>query len=487
MMLVGSLILVGCDGVASTTGTAAKSPLPGVTPTVITVTAAPAASRTALKNKTPAPSSTPTMSPAETIDVDSSALRGLVVHFWYVMPEQLRVEGKESRIQALLAGFNRTNPWGVLVDAVFYESYADLVKGVLEKPAEERPDLVAVYPYQVARLEASLNALVDLNPYVSDPRWGVTSREVEDFYPLFWWQDVVKGKRLGVPFYRYAQVLFYNLGLAKELGFKAPPTSSQEFLAQACAAAAANRADEDLRNDGTGGWVINTEAATLEGWIYAYQGKIVADSGEGYRLNSTEVRDSFSFLRGMLDSNCAWLAANRYPNSEFATRQAVFITSSTAGILSQEEAFAAEDRQDEWTVVPFPPPYGKPAVVAYGASLAVLKSTDEEQLAAWLFVRWLTETEQQAHWVEYTGAWPVRAEAESLLGSYKKSHPQWAASLKLLPYARLEPGLASWEMGRWALQDAGGQLTAFNFTKKDLPGLLEMLEATLEEIGAGEW
>ncbi len=50
-----------------------------------------------------------------------------------------------------------------------------------------------------------------------------------------------------------AQVMFYNNTWASELGFDAAPQTADEFKEQACAAAAANDADDTPDNDGTGG------------------------------------------------------------------------------------------------------------------------------------------------------------------------------------------------------------------------------------------
>ena len=44
----------------------------------------------------------------------------------------------------------------------------------------------------------------------------------------------------------------------------------------------------------------------------------------------------------------------------------------------------------------------------YGASLSVFKSTPERQLAAWLFLKWLAEPEQQAKWSRGTNYFPTR-------------------------------------------------------------------------------
>ena len=98
-----------------------------------------------------------------------------------------------------------------------------------------KPDLVAALPEQVLAWEAA-GAVVDLNPYVSDPTWGLKSSEIADIPAVFWAQDSVGGRRLGVPAQRSTDLLFYNKTWAHELGFTHPPATADEFRQQACAA-----------------------------------------------------------------------------------------------------------------------------------------------------------------------------------------------------------------------------------------------------------
>jgi len=68
-----------------------------------------------------------------------------------------------------------------------------------------------------------------------------------------------------------------------------------------------------------------------------------------------------------------------------------------------------------------------------------IESTPEQQLASWLFVRWLLSPQIQQKWVEVTGLFPLRTSALDLLSGYKDSHPQWSAAIGLLPQAQIEP------------------------------------------------
>jgi ABC-type glycerol-3-phosphate transport system substrate-binding protein len=83
----------------------------------------------------------------------------------------------------------------------------------------------------------------------------------------------------------------------------------------------------------------------------------------------------------------------------------------------------------------------------------MLNSTPGQQLASWLFMRWMLSPENQAKWVEALGLFPLRASSMDTLKDYSNSHPQWNAALALLPSAEIQPQLASWRIVRIMLGD----------------------------------
>jgi ABC-type glycerol-3-phosphate transport system substrate-binding protein len=118
----------------------------------------------------------------------------------------------------------------------------------------------------------------------------------------------------------------------------------------------------------------------------------------------------------------------------------------------------------------------------FGPSFTLLPSTPEQQLAAWLFVRWLAQPENQARWIESTASLPLRSAALDFLDSYRQSHPQWAAAVEALPYAIAETELLSWAQVRWALQDATTQLYRAYFSADGIPEMLEFLQKTADDL-----
>ncbi|MCB0095439.1 MAG: extracellular solute-binding protein, partial [Caldilineaceae bacterium] len=158
-------------------------------------------------------------------------------------------------------------------------------------------------------------------------------------------------------------------------------------------------------------------------------------------------------LKGMLDDGCAYFFTEGFPNPEFANRRAVFAQGSSSGIPFYESDVqtAAEENSrepDEWGVTSIPHTTADPVQNIYGADVMITSTTPEQELAAWLFVKWFTSPEVQAKWVEISGYFPTRASTEDYLGDYVSANPQWGEALALLPYSAYEPQLISYQAVR---------------------------------------
>jgi ABC-type glycerol-3-phosphate transport system substrate-binding protein len=433
-------------------------------------------SATSVPTKTPTPR--PTVS---VLGVDKNALSGVTLQFWHAASGAL-----EQEIEAVVGDFNRQNSWGITVYTTprggFDQIFEDMQVATKE---QSRPNVVTAFLYQALYWRAEKDLLVDLGPYINDAVWGLEADEQADYYPVFWGHGQERSKMWGIPFWGSAQMIYYNRTWAKELGFSSAPTSPTQFRQQACAAALANKKDEDSTNDGTGGWMISLNYSAVLGWIHAFGGEVMATEGEGYRFDTPEVEEAFTFLRELYDEGCAWLSDSPSPEAEFAARRALFVHGSSAGIPYQEDAFVETASADEWTVIPFPSPVGKPVVEVYGPLLFILRASPEEQLASWLFVRWLTSAEVQGRLARVSGYLPVRRSALDFVQPLPEVHPQWEAAVGLLSYAREEPRDKSWRIVRWAVSDAATQLFRYYFHADQVPALTRLLNETANDLVHG--
>jgi multiple sugar transport system substrate-binding protein len=403
------------------------------------------------------------------LGIEPGDLQGISIQFWYPWNQDMAFT-----IEALVDQFNLENGYGILVSATGHSSdlYQDVLAGI---SAGIVPDIAAAPNNQIQSWDTYGNSVVDMNVYVEDPDWGLTGLEISDFYPVLWEQDLFEGKRLGLPTIASGTVVVYNQTWAQELGFESPPTTPVDFKTQACAAATAN-------NDGTGGWIASMDPATMMSWIFAFGGNGLNREGNGYDFDTPEVEEAFDYIKALFESGCAWVPEDRYPDRGFATRQGLFYTASVSGFPYLVASFDSNENDDEWRAIPFPSPNGEPVINLFGPAYTILRSTPEKQLAAWLFITWLIQPENQARLIEASNTFPVRKSVIHFLEEYAVANPQWAEAQDLISYGFAEPKFGSWGIARWTIGDVATELVSPDFASEGIPFLLEDLNAILVEI-----
>jgi ABC-type glycerol-3-phosphate transport system substrate-binding protein len=441
---------------------------PPSSPDVSTPTSKPQPSAT----KPSAPTNTPAVE--SRLGVEEEALRGLAVdvwHPWYGAPANL--------FQSQVDEFNGTNPWGIQVRARSLQNYTELyAQASVSVHGPNRPDVVIGLPEYAVEWHVQ-EAVLDLNPYISDPRFGLSGPEISDFPSVFWEQDQLGDARLGMPAQRTARFLLYNQTWAEELGFDDPPLTADEFQEQACKANQAMRSDEDPGNDGQGGWLIDVHPITSLSWLLAFGGG--AQEEDGFRFLRPENIEATRFVKGLAESGCAWKTQDENPLSRFTNRTALFATASLEDLPDLARDFASAGNTDTWTVLPFPGNEGS-ALVVYGASYILFTSDDPDQLAAWLFVRWLLSPENQADWVNSAGLFPLQAGTMSLMTDYTAGHPVWVDAVKLIPQGRTTPKLAAWRTVRVALGDGFNFMFRVDTPVGQVPAILSQLDAIVTDL-----
>jgi len=420
--------------------------------------------------KTPMP--TNNVDTASRIQVKREALNGLEISVWYPW---FGVEA--SLFETMVDDFNGKNEWGIKVDAIGQSNFSSLYENVMTAlPTQDRPDLVIALPEHAIGWDAE-GVLADLTPYVEDPFYGIG---YADFPSVIWDQDRLGERRVAFPAQRTARLLLWNETWAGELGFDSAPESSSDFRQQACRAHQTMLSDQTPNNDGRGGWILDTESTTAYAWLLAFEGGVL--EGNDYRFLTPNNISAFEFLKKLTEEQCAWQASSEALFSDFATRQALFITASLEDLPAIAREFATAKNTDIWTVLPYPGD-NSGALVVYGSSYAIMDTTPEEQLAAWLFIRWMLDPEQDARLVEATHLFPLRSSTLELLTAYKNSHPQWAEAVNLLPDGELQPQLASWRTVKVMLGDGFADMfRRTDLTSGQVAKVLQQMQDIAQEL-----
>jgi multiple sugar transport system substrate-binding protein/sn-glycerol 3-phosphate transport system substrate-binding protein len=360
---------------------------------------------------------------------------------------------REERLAVMLEEFNSTNACGITITGENQGGYDEIRDKVNASITAGELPAALIVGYQNDQAFYQLNdALVDLDPYISDPTWGLNEEDVADFYPTFLDQSVhpsFDNQRLGFPPNRSMEVLFYNQTWLEELGFDGPPTTPDEFREQACAA----------RDAGSGGYILRDDASAVASWAYAFGGDVLDEAGTGYNYADPALVEAMAFVKDLYDDGCAFFFTEGFPNPEFAARRALFTQGSSSGLpfYASDIATVAEEEgrePDVWGVTAIPHTTPDPVQNIYGADVMITRTTPEQQLAAWIFVKWFTTPEGQADWVRASDYFPTRVGTNALIEGYVEENPQWGAAAEMLQFSYYEPQLISYQSVRDAAAEA---------------------------------
>ncbi len=394
---------------------------------------------------------------------------------------------REEGLAPMIEDFNATNECGITVEALNQGSYNDIRDKVNASIGAGEAPAALVVGYQNDQAFYQLNnGLADLNIFVDDPHWGLTAEEQADFFPGFFNQSVhpaFDNQRLGFPPNRSMEVLYYNQSWLEELGFDGPPTTPDEFKEMACAAAEAN-------GDGTGGYILRDDASAIAAWTLAFGGNILTEDGTQYAYNNPATVEAMTFLKGMLDDGCAYFFTEGYPNPEFAGRRALFTTGSSSGVpfYGADVDTVAEEagvEPDAWGVGAIPHTTPDPVMNVYGGDIMITANTPEQELAAWEFIKWFTQPEQQAQWDAISGYFPTRASTVDFLADFIAESPtgaQFEQGLALLPYGAYEPQLISYQAVRDEAQKAFNSIMQGADIQETLDALTELANERQAEL-----
>ena len=465
ILILASLILSACaKPTAVTQPTAVVQPTekPTAKPTEVpqVVAAAP--------TNTPEPCAPATEGALAGVDP-----RGQTVVWWH-NHSGARQEG----LKKLVAEFNLKNDCGITVDPQYQGSYNDIRdKMNAGLGSGEVPSLVVGYQNDQAFYQ-KVGGLADFNVYVNDPYWGLTKVQQEDFFASFWHQSVhpaYDNQRLGFAPNRSMEVIYWNKSWASELGFANPPATPAEFEEQACAAAAAN-------GDGTGGFILRDDASGTAAWTYAFGGDILTPDGTGYGYNSQATIDAMTMLKRMYDNKCAYFFTEGFPNPEFAARRALMTMGSSSGLPFYISDVKKAGKGDAFEMIAIPHTTPNPVQNVYGGDVMVPVTNPEQQLAAWIFVKWFTGPETMAEWVIISNYFPTRSWALRYLLDYRRENPLWASASDMLQYSYYEPQLISYQAVRDATEETFNAIMQGDCT--NIKALLDQLTEKANQLQA---
>jgi multiple sugar transport system substrate-binding protein/sn-glycerol 3-phosphate transport system substrate-binding protein len=388
---------------------------------------------------TPQPPSTARPTPSPTAERTPEGLaqvnpRGQTVTYWHP-----HTGFREALLLELVDRFNRENEWRITVLAESYNNYRDLNAQLEERLATgQLPHLSTVYPYQIAHYAVQEEQLVALTPYRQSEPWGYTEAEMDDFFPAALETGILPqfDARYGWPAYQSIEVLYYNADWLAELGYETPPQTWELFAESACDAG--RRVFSGATGEGVPlGYKYALHAQRFTTLLFSGGGALVNPQGTAYVFDGPQGREVLDRLKDLTERGCIAPMTERYANQVDFSQGWVLFTIGPISNLRYYERAVNEGAGFSWSVNP--PPHtgdGEPRVNVHGPAHVIFRSTPQQQLATWLFVRWLSEPEQQAAWARGTDYYPVRRSTAALLEAYFAENPAYAKGFDFLTLPR---------------------------------------------------
>ena len=252
----------------------------------------------------------------------------------------------------------------------------------------------------------------------------------------------VQGRLWAMPFCAGMGLLYYNKVTFREVGLdpEKPPQDLEEVR---------QYSEKILKRDASGNVVRSGIALDIQSWterILAEHGDLFADNDNGRDGRATKVlfdndtgRWLFQWWHDMVDEG---LAFNLGRNPTFAdgfmaiaSGRAAMTISYSAALRSVVDALEKGMNGIELGVGALPGvPGGTTAPLLTGRNLWILNlRPEEEQEAAWKFIKWLVEPEQQAEWFVGSGYLPASHAAVDLPAARDviAEYPQFQVPLDL--------------------------------------------------------
>lgn len=343
------------------------------------------------------------------------------IEFWHAMSGV-----NQEAMQKITKDFEAKYP-NIKVKLVNQGGYRDLFdKLMAAAKSNTLPTITQIYNNRLTWY-MDKNLVEDLNVYIKNKEVGMTQAEIDDI-PKMYRDDNTWGEKVfAVPFNKSMMVLYYNEDMLKEKGVEVPKNWN-EFKE------AAKKLTVDKDNDGKpevyGVAFENNISTDIGIWVRQAGGEVIDEKTDKINFNTPQTKEAIDLINGMIQNKTATLAGeDKNSNNVLIKGSAAMCVASTSAIPYIQKGLKAK-----WFAAPLPT-YKENVQLYYGTNVAMFNSGKQEQkLAAWLYMKYLTNTENTAYFSMQTGYMPVRNSAikSEAYQKYLKETPVKEVPLKTL-------------------------------------------------------
>lgn len=331
-----------------------------------------------------APESSSAAAPSETSSAaatSDTAIQPCEVTFWHAMTGQ-----QETTLTELTDQFNAENEYGITVTLVNQGSYDDLsTKLTANAAADTLPDLSQAYN---SWLIPYLDKVVHLDDFVANDY-----DNYDDIMESYREETSQFGFINAMPFNKSTYVYFYNKTMFDELGLEAPQTwddlltIGKTFLEQ-----------KNMVSLG-----FDDMAGMLEATLRQNGCDYVTE--DGAQFDNEAGQQAIDFIMELYNNGYARLVGeDNYFSGPFSNQLIPAYIGSSTGV--------SYITHEDWElgVAPLPGNTEKAANTA-GTNIVMFSKEENQQKAAWEYLKFLTSTDATVKWAMDTGYLPVRTSA----------------------------------------------------------------------------
>lgn len=384
-----------------------------------------------------------------------NASKKYTVNFW----DAFASGANKTAVEALTKQYMQKNP-NVTVNVQAYDSYATLKTKITAAVAAGKPPAISQVYEEWATQYQQANQIVSLQPFISGKN-GLSQSELSDFYPSLLKDGQLNNTQYMLPFNKSLIVLYYNVDALKAAGIN-PPTTIDEMIADLT---------KVTKPDGTQWGLSYTPDVDFWSILYKGLGGTSFVSADGKKVsfadgdNATAAKQALSELAPLVQSKAIHVTAGNAWENDFASQKSLFAVSSIASYPFVKKAVAGAFQFNE---APVPAGPKGQFTTLFGTNLAIYSGVDADtQSAAWDFMKFLTNAETNASFVQQTGYMPIRQSAfnSSTLQTYYTNNPARKAGPQSLQYGFVASTVPAWDQCRNIISNAftgvlKGQLSA---------------------------
>ena len=348
-------------------------------------------------------------------DEEFDPSKPVTINFWHTMG---KTPGQEV-LNSMIARFNEIYP-NITVEHSQQGGYDEIHSTINENLATGNlPTMAYCYEDHVASY-IDHNAVLDMTPYVEDPVYGLGHNPagydlgdlgVEDMTPSSWVPGAayaVEG-RYSFPFSKSTEALFYNKSIFDANGWEAPKTWDEMWdICEQIRSMPAYANNDDFYCLG-----YDSDANLLIGGFeqrgLPYTSLELNASGSHFNFNTAENKAFVAELKSHHDNHYLITQGsssnNGYTSELFKATTCLMSIGSTGG--------TSHNHTDNFKVGVAGVPQedvNDPKMISQGPSICFFKrgTTKAQRTAAWLFYKFITNTENSAYYASRSGYNPVR-------------------------------------------------------------------------------